>query len=198
MLYLHHEQMVDAERLVNATGNVGRKISRLIARIFRSGKFKVVFDVKAIDILDAVLFQSRLRDAVTQVARKLGAQCTLTVESHDDPRFVCLTIVPAAIPQGMRERQALLRMFLEVMRPVRATAELARDRRELDVMRRQFLDGRPADVAERDIRELGELVRGNYVNIDKAGMRTLELAAVLNPSIDERLDKGFALPALAA
>jgi hypothetical protein len=198
MLHLHHEQMLDAERFVSATGNVGRKISRLLTRIFRSGKFKVVFDVKAIDILDAVLFQSRVRDAVTQVARKLGAQCTLTVESRDNPRFICLTIVPAVIPQGMRERQALLRMFLEVMRPVRATAELARDRRELDVMRRQFLDGRPADVAERDIRELGELVRGNYANIDKAGIRTLELAAVLNPSIDEMLDKGFALPALAA
>jgi hypothetical protein len=41
-------------------------------------------------------------------------------------------------------------------------------------------------------------VRGNYANIDKAGMRTLELAAVLNPSIDEMLHKGLALPALAA
>jgi hypothetical protein len=198
MLYLHHEQMMDAERLVKATGNVGRKVSRLVARVFRSGKFKVVFDVKAIDILDAALFQSRVRDAVAQVTRKVGAQCTLTVESRDNPRFICLTILPAVIPQGMRERQALLRMFLEVMRPVRATAELARDRRELDVMRRQFLDGRPADVAERDIRELGDLVRGNYANIDKAGMRTLELAAVLNPSIDEMLHKGLALPALAA
>jgi hypothetical protein len=35
-------------------------------------------------------------------------------------------------------------------------------------------------------------------HIDKAGVRTRELAAVLNPSIDEMLDKGLALPALAA
>jgi hypothetical protein len=199
MLNIQREAIADARRLSKATGNVGRRVTRLMSRLFNVGKFKAVFDVKATDILDAALFQSRMRDAVYRV-KKTPAAAHFSIEVHADEhrRFAHVVIVPSAVPAGLRDRQALLRAFLEVIDPIVGAARIASDRREMDALRRNHLEKSMLEP-ERVIRELEEVVRGKVSNpAATVGYATLELAAALNPEIDRLLDNPTAFAPLAA
>jgi len=202
-LRLEHKMMISivAEmiRLSALTGNCGRLISRFLERNFLKMETGSKLVVKSGALAVSNLLEMAVFAAFCKDDARVGEQMldnpgmNLEVVPHLQPFEVSMTVLVDRIPEGVKERQKLLKIASDMMHAMVMTHCCIQSRSDMDGLLSRFLGDLVFKRTDVSFQIFENLVKGSYDDIGSCDRRLVCLAALLNPEVAARVPDGYNL-----